>query len=162
MRAIVCVLALAACAYCQVSNYLKGDANNCPSVLVVKPAMDSENIGRDLEPEDFQTSSSLIGDAIAQQYDNCTVISVGDLPKYEKCNCFVMVAKVKSYVKEPARMGQWVGNLTVEVLTFDSPRANKPNESQDFQGNSGRTWGSSGPFRDASDAVAKDIRRHLE
>jgi hypothetical protein len=163
-KEIVCILAVfvALNVNAQVSNYLENSSNSCPELIVVKPEIEKQATGSDLNDEEIANAMNMISNAMASNSNKFTIIKAEELKGFEKCSAKVIVGKVKSYFKESARMGQNVGNIVVEILIFENANSNEPKEKYELDAKSGRTWGDSGPFKDAVEKVSKKIKRRLK
>ena len=71
----------------------------------------------------------------------------------------MIAAKVKTYYKVPAKMGQFQGVITISISTYDSPQQKSATKTEDFTAEGDRHWGDSVPLQNAIEAVCKEIKR---
>jgi hypothetical protein len=157
---LVCLVSLAARA--DVSDYLGssgGKAPRCPKVIVIRPDLSEKNVFSHLEASDFQSASFMVGSAVASKYEGADVFTAKDLNDLKSCNVPVVLAKLKSYSREPAIFGQYEGKATITILHFASTTADTPDKQVDVTANGDRHWGDTVPFLNAIKAVCEQIQK---
>jgi hypothetical protein len=146
----------------QISNYLENESvARCAGTLVVAPKITAEMLGGSFEPHGLTNASNMLARAVAEKYDNSEIIQAADLGTIDGCSSPVIVVKLKSYHKEAARIGQFRGYITVQVLFFDTSASKKPREIREFSARGGVFWGDSTPFNKALDSVVGQMRASL-
>lgn len=163
MKAGLIIVLAAGFAFSQVAEYLSEGptGSECARTLVVAPMISQEDLGGEFEPDELTNASNMLANTVAKKYKETIVVSTGNLKKLENCNSSVIAVRLKSYHKEPARMGQFRGFITIDVLYFDSPQSAKPSEIKTFEASGKVHWGDSTPFANAVESVCRKIRYGL-
>lgn len=148
-------------AQADVSEYLgsSGETSKCPKMIVVRPEVSEKNVFYQVDASDMETASNLIGSAVAGKYQGAAVISAKELDSLKSCEVPVVLAKLKSYTKEPSFMGQFEGKATVNLLHFKTPYADAPNKEVEVSATGARHWGDAVPFMNAIQAVCAKIQK---
>jgi hypothetical protein len=159
--AMLLVFATSFSALADVSDYLSGGAKSsrCPRTIVVRPEMSQKTIFYPVDSSNLDTASKMIGSAVAGKYDGAMVIAPSDLEQYKSCDVPVVLAKLKSYTKDPAIFGQYEGKATISILHFRSPSSNSPDRETQVSATGERHWGDDVPFMNAMQAVAEKIQK---
>jgi hypothetical protein len=135
----------------------------CVKVFIVRPQMDSATISGTFAEREYLSASNLVAGAIGQKISTTsTVITVKDIDAIQKCDAKMIVAKVKSYYKEPSTMGQYCGVMTLTISTYLSPQNKLPAKTQELSAKGNRHWGDSAPLENAIEAICKEIRRNYK
>jgi hypothetical protein len=160
LGALLLVLATSFSALADVSDYLSGgNPSRCPRTIVVRPEMSQKTVFYPVDPSYLDTASKMIGSAVADKYEGAMVIAPSDLDRYQSCEVPVVLAKLKSYTKEPAIFGQYEGKATISMLHCRSPQANSPDKETQVSATGDRHWGDDVPFMNAMQAVADKIQK---
>lgn len=136
---------------------------NLPSneVFIVRPDMKPELVPGSYEDDELLSAANMVVDAIMSSVSApSAIIAVDELPSVEKCSGRLIVIRVKSYHKEPARMGQYEGVVTVSIESYNQIGQESPARVDQFTAKGGRHWGDSVPLENAFEAVSKKIRRN--
>lgn len=133
----------------------------CTEVFIVRPDMRLELVPGSYEDDELLSAANMVADAVSSSISAPTsIISVEEIPSVKKCSSRLIVARVKSYHKEPARMGQYEGVVTVVIETYSDLAKDTPDRTEEFTAKGGRHWGDSVPLENAFEAVSKSIRRN--
>jgi hypothetical protein len=113
------------------------------------------------EEDELLSAANMVADAVSSAISAPTsIISVDELSSVKKCSARLIIARVKSYHKEPARMGQYQGVVTITIETYSDLAKNTPDRTEEFTAKGGRHWGDSVPLENAFEAVSRRIRRN--
>lgn len=144
----------------QISSYLESSPQGeCAPVIIIAPEIKAKMLGGDFESEELTNASNMLASAVSNNYKKSKIIQKTDLESIKNCNSNVVVVKLINYYKEPARMGQFRGHISVEILFFPSPHHPEPTNKYKFNAKGGVHWGDSTPFFNAIGAVSKKIKR---
>ncbi len=135
----------------------------CSAMLVVRPIMSQQTIPGDYEDGELNSAANMIANAVisALTLPSSTIISDEEIDIVKHCKGKLVITRVKSYHKEPARMGQYQGVVRISVEIYNSVTDRRPTRVEEYEAKGGRHWGDSVPLENAFQAVSKKIRRNL-
>jgi hypothetical protein len=132
----------------------------CVKVFIVRPQMGPSNVPGSFEESELISASNMIANAIVKKIaPSSAIIAFEDMGAVQNCNSKMIIAKVKSYYKEPARLGQFQGNVTISISRYDSLQQKSPTKKQEFTAKGDRSWGDSVPLQNAIQEVCEEIKR---
>lgn len=132
----------------------------CDSVFIVRPELEASVVVGNFNEAELMNASNLIANAIVSKINfSSTIISNNELSLVKNCQAKLIVCKIKSYIKEPARMNQYEGTVTVIIETYNSINDLKPIKIEEFSAKGERHWGESIPLENAFTAVSKKIKK---
>ena len=140
---------------------VQGD-QSCSDIFIIRPTIDTKIIPGELSEDELLNNSSSIADAVASVMGKgVTVIFPSDADVIDKCKAKFVEIRVKSYHKEPARLGQYIGCITVSITLLDySDR--KPLSVIEISEKGKLHWGDYVPFQNAVDKLCKRICYELK
>lgn len=161
ISALFLVALMAQTARADVSEYLGGSAtgSKCPKAIVIRPEVSEKNVFYQVDSADMETASRMIGSAVAGRYQGAAIITPQELEPLKSCDVPVVLAKLQSYTREPAILGQYEGKATVNLLHFKSPYADAPDKEVEVTATGERHWGDSVPFLNAIQEVCAKIQK---
>lgn len=135
----------------------------CSAVFVVRPDMNPQIVPGDYEDGELISAANMIANAVISAMSSsstATIISNDEIDIVKTCRSRLVIARVKSYHKEPARMGRYQGVVRIAIETYNSVTDKKPARVEEFEAKGGRHWGDSVPLENAFQSVSKHIRRN--
>lgn len=146
----------------QVTKQIKRDIP-CNNIFIVRPDLKPEVVPGDFEKGELLSAGNMIANAIMAKISSSSkIIASNELEFIQKCNSKLIVARVKSYHKEPARMGQYEGVVTIVIEVYNSVQQSKPTSIEEFSAKGKRHWGDSVPLENSFQSVSKIIKRDFK
>jgi len=125
----------------------------------VKPYLGPNVIAGNYEPSELISAETMLIKALAAHLPSPPeAIAKKELESVKNCNAQLITVKVESYYKEPARLGQFVGVISIIIETYDSIQQEKPTRTETFSARGELHWGDSVPFENAIISVSKKIK----
>ena len=133
---------------------------SCNKTFIVRPDMNPQIIPGDYEESELLIAANMIANAIicGMPSTSTTIISNDEVDIVKHCKSNMVIAKVKSYHKEPARMGQYQGVVSITIDFYNSVGDKRPSRIEEFEAKGGRHWGDSVPLENAFQAVSTKIK----
>jgi hypothetical protein len=137
-------------------------ANECGKTIIVAPKITQEILGGNFDSSELKSARFLLSKAVSDKINGSTIIEPENLNSITNCESKVIVIKLISYHKEPARLGQFRGFITIQLLFFQTPKSPTPESIQEFSDHGGIHWGDSEPFFKAVNSVCSKIKLELK
>jgi hypothetical protein len=129
-----------------------------PLYIVRPPVIGVKGPLAKMSESDLENASYKIADAVKSKYPKASVIASEDRPSLDNCSSQLIVLNISAYYTEPAKMGQYVGHITVTVDFYTKPTDQAPARGLETSAVGGRHWGDSVPFANAVESICTRIR----
>jgi hypothetical protein len=166
-KVLLLQLIICATVFSQLDSYVNKTgseltANECGKTIIVAPKITAEILGGNFDSSELKSARFLLSKAVSDKIKNSTIIEPENLNSITNCESKVIVIKLMSYHKEPARLGQFRGFITIQILFFQTPKSPTPESTQEFSDHGGVHWGDSEPFFKAVNSICSKIKWELK
>lgn len=136
-------------------------AISCPRALVVRPVLTADRLGGSFTDDELTNAATLLAQPVAVALDAEAITDLDGYGGYAECSCRVAFIEVTSYHRQPARMNQNEGVLSVKLVVKRTP-SSAASDVLTFTGTGKPHWGESVPLENACKEVAEQIAKTLK